>query len=115
MQNAIIEKIEKGYVKPTVEEFNVGDLVKVHVRIKEGNKERTQIYEGTVIKKCGRGVGSTFTVRKSSYGIGVERIFLLNSPTVLKVELNKKGKVRRSKLYYLRNLSGKAARVKKDE
>ncbi len=92
--------------------FNAGDRVKVHVRVIEGNKERIQIFEGDVIGISGSGISRSFTVRKMSSGVGVERIFPYNSPKVAKVEIVREGKVRRAKLYYLRNLSGKAARIK---
>lgn len=92
--------------------FNAGDRVKVHVRVIEGNKERIQIFEGDVIGISGSKISRSFTVRKMSSGVGVERIFPYNSPKVAKVEIVREGKVRRAKLYYLRNLSGKAARIK---
>ncbi len=92
--------------------FNPGDVIKVHVKIKEGDKERVQIFQGTVIQLRGIGANRTFTVRKTSAGIGVERIFPLHSPNVAKIELITKGKVRRAKLYYTRELTGRAARVK---
>lgn len=93
-------------------EFSVGDTVRVHVRIKEGERERIQVFEGTVIARKGVGISETFTVRRVSYGVGVERIFPINSPNVAKVEVIRLGKVRRGKLYYLRERSGKAAKVK---
>jgi len=93
-------------------EFAPGDTVRVHVRIKEGDKERIQVFQGTVIQKRGAGAGATFTVRKVSQGIGVERVFPLFSPNVSKIETIRKGKVRRAKLYYLRGLKGRAARVR---
>ena len=92
--------------------FNIGDTVRVHVRIREGEKERIQIFEGTVIAQKGSGVSETFTVRRLSYGVGVERVFPIHSPNVTKVEVIRKGKVRRAKLYYLRGRVGKAAKVK---
>lgn len=92
--------------------FAIGDTVRVHVRIKEGDRERIQMFEGTVIAKKGGGISETFTVRRVSYGVGVERIFPVNSPNVAKVEVIRVGKVRRGKLYYLRERSGKAAKVK---
>ena len=92
--------------------FNPGDRIKVHVRVIEGNKERIQPFEGDVISLRGNGNNKTFTVRKISSGVGVERIFPYNSPKIAKIEMIKQGKVRRAKLYYLRNLSGKAARIK---
>jgi len=92
--------------------FDAGDRIKVHVRVIEGNKERIQPFEGDVISLRGNGNNKTFTVRKISSGVGVERIFPYNSPKIAKIEMIKRGKVRRAKLYYLRNLSGKAARIK---
>jgi large subunit ribosomal protein L19 len=92
--------------------FNPGDVVRVHVKIKEGDKERIQVFQGTVIQRRGTGAGATFTVRKLSSGIGVERIFPLHSPNVAKVEVVKPGKVRRAKLFYIRGLTGRSAKVK---
>ena len=92
--------------------INIGDVVKVHVKIREGERERIQIFEGTIIARKGSGVSETFTVRRVSYGVGVEKVFPVNSPNVAKVELVKSGRVRRSKLYYLRDRVGKAAKVK---
>ena len=102
----------EGMVKENKPEFNVGDTVRVAVRIKEGEKERIQNFEGTVIAKKHGGVAETFTVRRTSYGVGVERVFPVNSPFVEKVEVIRKGKVRRAKLFYLRGRTGKAAKVK---
>jgi large subunit ribosomal protein L19 len=99
-------------MKKDVEMFDVGDAVKVHVLIKEGDKERIQIFQGNVIARKGRGVSQSFTVRKVSFGIGVERIFPLHSKNVKKIEVVRKSKVRRAKLYYLRDLKGKAARLR---
>ncbi len=93
-------------------DFRSGDTVRVHVRIKEGDKERIQVFEGVVIRRRGGGNSATFTVRKISYGVGVERIFPLDSPMVAKIEVKARGKVRRSRLFYLRELTGKAARIK---
>ncbi len=107
-----ITQIEKEYLKENVPQFKSGDTLKVYVKIKEGDKERIQVFQGTVIGRRGGGTGETFTVRKVSGGIGVERIFPLHSPNVDKIELIRSGKVRRSKLYYLRNLTGKSARIK---
>lgn len=104
--------IAQGQLKEEVPVVRVGDTVKVHVKIREGERERIQIFEGTVIAKKGSGVSETFTVRRISYGVGVERVFPLHSPNVAKVELVRSGKVRRSKLYYLRDRVGKAAKVK---
>ena len=108
----IIKNIENEQLKAEVPQFNVGDTVKVHVRIKEGDKYRIQIFEGTVIAKKHGGINETFTVRRLSYGCGVERVFPVHSPIIEKVELVRSGKVRRSKLYYIRGRVGKAAKVK---
>ena len=110
--NPIIENLEKQYLDKEVTDVNPGDTVKVFVRIIEGNKERTQAFEGTVIKKRGAGVNKTITVRKIFQGVGVERVFAIYSPRVEKITIIKRGDVRRAKLYYLRNLSGKATRIK---
>ncbi|MDO5448324.1 MAG: 50S ribosomal protein L19 [Clostridia bacterium] len=104
--------ITEGQIKEDQTQFNIGDTVKVHVKIKEGNRERIQVFEGTVIARRGGGVSETFTVRRVSYGVGVEKVFPINSPNVEKIEVIRKGKVRRSKLYYLRDRVGKAAKVK---
>jgi large subunit ribosomal protein L19 len=108
----IIEKIEEGQVKKNIPEFRAGDTVRVHVRIREGDKERIQAFEGTVIRIRRGGTSSTFTVRKISFGQGVERIFPFHSPLIEKIEAVRAGRVRRAKLYYLRKLRGKAARIK---
>lgn len=110
--NPIIENLEKQYLDKELPELNPGDTVKVFVRIIEGNKERTQAFEGTIIKKRGSGVNKTVTVRKVFQGIGVERVFAVFSPRVEKITVLKRGDVRRAKLYYLRELSGKATRIK---
>lgn len=110
--NDIIRKIEAEQLKAEVPAFNVGDTVRVHGKIKEGNRERIQIFEGTVIKKQGGSTRETFTVRKLSNGIGVEKTWPLHSPNVEKVEVVRKGKVRRAKLTYLRGRVGKRAKVK---
>lgn|SRR4028118_1241427 len=108
----VLDQIENLYLrKDQVPDFTSGDTVKVHVKVKEGDKERIQIFQGVVIGRRGGGTRETFTVRKMSGGVGVERIFPLNSPTVDKLEVIRRGKVRRAKLYYLRNLRGKAARI----
>jgi len=107
-----IAQLEKQYMRDDLPEFSSGDTIRVHVRIKEGDKERIQIFQGDVIGRRGGGTGATFTVRKMSNGIGVERVFPLNSPNVAKIERVRKGLVRRSKLYYLRELTGKSARIK---
>ncbi|VBB41871.1 50S ribosomal subunit protein L19 [uncultured Desulfatiglans sp.] len=108
----IIDIIEKEQMRFDIPAFKPGDTVKVHARIKEGEKERIQVFQGVVIRKRGSKLGATFTVRKVSYGIGVERIFPLHAPFIDKVEILTRGRVRRSRLYYLRNLRGKAARIK---
>lgn len=107
-----IDLVEEKQRQKKVDVFKVGDTVKVHVIIKEGNKERIQIFQGNVIAKRGSGLGATFSVRKVSFGIGVERIFPLHSQMIKTVEVVRKGKVRRAKLYYLRKRKGKAARLK---
>ena len=112
MKEKLIELVEKDYLKADVPRFKPGDTVAVHYKVKEGNKERIQVFEGVVIRVSGGSVAKNFTVRKISSGIGVERIIPLNSPLIEKIEVKRIGKVRRSKLYYLRNLSGKAARIK---
>ena len=110
----IIKSIEHEQLKNKIPELKVGDTVKVHQRIKEGNRERVQIFEGIIIKKQGGGVNATFTVRKIAYGVGVEKTFLVHSPMVEKVELVRVGKARRAKLYYLRDRVGKAAKTKEN-
>ena len=110
--NDIIKNIESAQLKAEVPEFRVGDTVRVHALIKEGNRERIQIFEGTVLKRQGGSTRETFTVRKSSNGVGVEKTWPIHSPHVVKVEVIRQGKVRRAKLYYLRKLTGKAARIK---
>ena len=110
--NDIIRKIEAEQLKENVPQFNVGDTVKVYGKIKEGNRERIQVFEGTVLKKQGGSTRETFTVRKFSNGVGVEKTWPLHSPNVEKVEVVRRGKVRRAKLNYLRNRVGKAAKVK---
>lgn len=104
--------ITEGMIKENRPEFNVGDTVRVSVRIKEGERERIQAFEGTVIAKKHGGVAETFTVRRTAYGVGIERVFPVNSPFVKKVEVVRKGRVRRAKLFYLRERTGKAAKVK---
>ena len=110
----IIKSIEHEQLKNTIPDLKVGNTVRVHVKIKEGNKERIQVFEGIIIKKQGGGVNATFTVRKISYGVGVEKTFLIHSPLVEKVEVVRVGKARRAKLYYLRDRVGKAAKTKED-
>lgn len=105
----IISKIEKEQMKSEIADFNVGDTVKVHNRVVEGGKERIQIFQGIVLAKGGSGINSAFTVRKISYGTGVERVYPLHSPRIAKIEVVSRGKVRRAKLHYLRNRVGKRA------
>jgi len=107
-----MESINKEQMRVDLPNFNVGDTVRVHFKIVEGEKERIQVFEGVVIRKRKGGVGATFTVRKVSYGIGVERIFPLHSPRIEKIAIVTRGRVRRARLYYLRHLRGKAARIK---
>lgn len=108
----VLEQLEKEQVRTDLPDFRPGDTVKVHVKIKEGEKERIQVFEGVVIRKRKGASRASFTVRKVSYGVGVERIFPTNSPTIDRIEIVQRGKVRRAKLYYLRQLKGKAARLK---
>ena len=110
----IIKSIEHEQLKNKIPDLKVGDTVKVYQRIKEGNRERIQVFEGIIIKKQGGGVNATFTVRKIAYGVGVEKTFLVHSPMVEKVELVRVGKARRAKLYYLRDRIGKAAKTKEN-
>lgn len=108
----IISQIEAEQMKKDLPDVKPGDIVRVHVKVIEGNRERTQVYEGTVIKRQGGGLRETITVRRVTYGVGVERTFPLHSPKIEKLEIVRRGRVRRAKLYYLRNLTGKAARIK---
>lgn len=108
----VIANLEKEQMRLDIPDFKPGDTIRVHARIKEGEKERVQVFEGLVIRKRKGKTGATFTVRKVSYGIGVERIFPLHSPNIDKIEIVTRGKVRRGRLYYMRNLRGKAARIK---
>ena len=108
----IIRAIEQQQIKQDLPEFHVGDNVKVHYRITEGNRERIQVFQGDVIRRQGEAVRETFTVRKISFSIGVERTFPVHSPKIEKIEVTRKGDVRRAKLYYLRNKVGKAAKIK---
>ena len=112
MQNAIIEKVEQAHRKPTVTQLEPGDQIKVHVKIKEGEKERIQVFEGILLARNNTGIRETITVRKVSFGQGVERIFPLHAPIIEKIDVVKRNRVRRAKLYYLRKLKGKAARLK---
>lgn len=107
----IIDKLELEQMKKDIPRFKAGDTLKVHVKITEGDKQRIQVFQGVCIKRVNRGLGSSYTVRKMSGGMGVERIFPLHSPSVDKIEVVRVGQVRRAKLYYLRNLRGKAARI----
>jgi large subunit ribosomal protein L19 len=107
-----MDKINQEQCKENVTQFNIGDTVKVHVKIIEGTTERIQVFSGTVIARNGSGINEAFTVRRVSYGQGVERVFPIHSPRVAKIEVERQGKVRRSKLYYLRDKIGKAAKVK---
>jgi large subunit ribosomal protein L19 len=108
----VIEALEREQMRLDIPDFRSGDTVKVHAKIKEGDKERIQVFQGVVIRKRKGKMGATFTVRKVSYGIGVERIFPFHSPNIDKVEIVSRGKVRRGRLYYMRGLKGKAARIK---
>lgn len=112
MKTKVIDKIERDQMRMDVPEFRVGDTVRVHTKIREGDKERIQVFEGVVIRKHRGGSNATFTVRKVSYGVGVERIFPLHSPRIDKIELIRRGRVRRARLYYLRERIGKAARIR---
>ena len=109
-----LKQFSQKYLKAEAPVANVGDTVRVHIRVKEGNRERIQVFEGTGIAKKHGGIEETFTVRRVSYGVGVEKVFPLHAPTIEKVETVRHGKVRRAKLYYLRNRVGKAAKVKED-
>src|SRR5699024_7070891 len=108
----LIEAVTKDQLRTDIPTFRAGDTLRVHVRIVEGNRERIQVFEGVVIKRRGCGISETFTVRKLSYGVGVERTFPVHTPKIEKIEVKRRGKVRRAKLYYLRSLRGKAARIK---
>jgi len=108
----LIKVIEQDQFKENIPDFSPGDTVKVHVKVVEGSRERIQVFEGVVIRRRGGGLGETFTVRRVSYGVGVERTFPLHSPRIDKIEVTRRGRVRRARLYYLRKLRGKAARIK---
>ena len=108
----LIEEITKEQLRTDLPAFRPGDTLRVHVKVVEGNRERIQVFEGVVIKRRGGGISETFTVRKISYGVGVERTFPLHTPKIAKIEVVRHGKVRRAKLYYLRELRGRAARIK---
>jgi large subunit ribosomal protein L19 len=111
----LVDMVEDKQLRKDLDPFNVGDTVKIHVIIREGDKERTQIFRGDVIGKRGAGMKASFTVRKVSFGVGVERVFPLHSKMIRKIEVVRKANVRRAKLYYLRDLKGKAARLKEDQ
>ncbi len=111
MTNKILQEVEAPFLKDSLPELNVGDTVKVFVKIREGGKERTQGYEGVIIKRSGSGINKTITVRRVFQGIGIERVFLIHSPRVEKITVQRRGKVRRAKLYYLRERTGKATRI----
>jgi len=113
-KNAIIEKLEKENLKTDIPDFGPGDTIRVHTRIIEGAKERIQVFMGTVIARKGSGLSETFSVYRVAYGSGMERVFLLHSPRIAKIELVKRGRVRRAKLYYLRGMKGKKAKVASD-
>ncbi|WNS82435.1 50S ribosomal protein L19 [Domibacillus sp. DTU_2020_1001157_1_SI_ALB_TIR_016] len=110
--NQLIQELTQEQLRTDLPAFRPGDTVRVHVKVIEGTRERIQVFEGVVIKRRGGGVSETFTVRKISYGVGVERAFPLHTPKIAQIEVMRRGKVRRAKLYYLRNLRGKAARIK---
>lgn len=110
--NEILSTITKDQIRDDLPELVVGNNVKVYQKVKEGNRVRTQMFEGTIIKKQGGGIGATFTVRRISYGVGVEKTWPVNSPNIEKIEVSRKGKVRRARLFYLRDRVGKAAKVK---
>lgn len=107
----LLSVVESKHTKKEIKKFNPGDTVKIHIKIKEGDKERVQVFEGVVIQRRGKGTGETFTVRKTSAGVGVERIFPVHSPYISRITVVKKGRVRRAKLFYLRKLKGKAAKI----
>jgi len=112
MSQELINELTKNQLKTDLPQFKAGDTVRVHVRIVEGSRERIQVFEGVVIKRRGGGISETFTVRKISYGVGVERTFPVHTPKIEKLEVTRRGRVRRAKLYYLRSLRGKAARIR---
>ena len=108
----LLKAVSDKYLKEELPEMNVGDTVRVHVKLKEGSRERIQVFEGTIIARKHGGIGETITVRRLSYGVGCEKVFPVHSPSIVKVETVRRGKVRRAKLYYLRDRVGKAAKVK---
>ena len=116
MNTKILDKIDQEQKrKDAIPEFRVGDSLRIHVKIKEGDKERIQLFSGTVIARDGEGANETFTVRRVSYGEGIERIFPINAPSIAKIEIEKSGRVRRAKLYYLRDRTGKTSKVAEEE
>jgi large subunit ribosomal protein L19 len=115
MSSQLIQELTKEQLRQDIPSFRPGDTLRVYVKVVEGSRERIQLFEGVVIKRRGGGISETFTVRKISYGVGVERTFPLHSPRIEKIEVVRRGKVRRAKLYYLRNLRGKAARIKEKD
>lgn len=115
MRNPVIQAIESRQTRSDIPNFNSGDTVRVHSKIKEGEKERVQVFEGTVLRKRNAGLRSSFTVRKVSYGVGVERTFPVHSPRIEKIQVVSGGKVRRARIYYIRELHGKAARLETEE
>ncbi len=112
MSNGVIDLVDAGQLRDDIPDFRAGDTLDVHVKVIEGNVTRTQVFTGFVLRRQGGGIRETFTVRKISFGIGVERTFPVHSPNIEKIEVVRKGKVRRAKLYYMRDLRGKAARIK---
>ncbi|OGX68117.1 MAG: 50S ribosomal protein L19 [Paenibacillus sp. RIFOXYA1_FULL_44_5] len=110
--NQLVREITQQQLRSDIPQFRPGDTLKVHVKVVEGTRERIQVFEGVVIKRRGGGISETFTVRKISYGVGVERTFPIHTPKIDRIEVARRGKVRRAKLYYLRDLRGKAARIK---
>lgn len=108
----LVRMVTEEQLRKDIPDFRPGDTVRVHVKVREGQRERIQVFEGVVIRRRGSGISETYTVRKISYGVGVERTFPVHSPKIEKIERTRRGKVRRAKLYYLRGLSGKAARIK---
>ena len=110
----VINKLNSEQLRTDIPEFSAGDTVRVHQIIQEGNKERIQVFEGVVLRRNGGGINETFTVRKISYNVGVERVYPLHSPRINKIEVRTRGKVRRSRIYYLRELRGKAARIEEE-
>jgi large subunit ribosomal protein L19 len=110
----LLKQLEREQMRIDIPEFTSGDTVRVHVKIKEGEKERIQVFEGVVIKRHNGTTNATFTVRKTSFGVGVERVFPMHSPSIDRIEVVKKGRVRRSRIYYFRNLRGKAAKIQED-